>query len=102
MNPKPLNITSSEMLEMLFFQLDNYCINHHQYLCHFPCSVSTKSDTLMYSSLTVSNKKHACKPVQERTTEEDIRKNGIASAELKAMYFLTGTQKSQVCVRYRK
>lgn len=91
-NLKPLNIINSEMLEMLFFQLDNYCINHHQYLCHFPCSASTKNGTLKDSSLVVSKKKHAHKSVQERTAEEDIRKNGIALAEFKAMYFLAGTQ----------
>lgn len=61
-------------------------------VCHFTNSASTKSGTLKDSSLVVSKKKHANKSVQERTAEEDIRKNGVASAELKAMDFLAGTQ----------
>lgn len=44
------------------------------------------------SSLVVSKKKQAHTFVQERRAEEDIRKNGVASAELRAVHFLAGTQ----------
>ncbi|MCI4390182.1 hypothetical protein PGIGA_G00119660 [Pangasianodon gigas] len=62
---------------------------------------STKSGTLKDSSLVASKKKHVQKTVQERTAEEDIRKNGVASAELKAMYFLAGEMSLIDCLMIR-
>ncbi|KAB5537023.1 hypothetical protein PHYPO_G00114050 [Pangasianodon hypophthalmus] len=62
---------------------------------------STKSGTLKDSSLVASKKKHVQKTVQERTEEEDIRKNGVASAELKAMYFLAGETSLIDCLMIR-
>ncbi|KAF4094081.1 hypothetical protein AMELA_G00008640 [Ameiurus melas] len=53
-------------------------------------SASTKNGTLNNNSLVASKKKHAHKTVQARTAEEDMRKNGVASAELKAIYLLAG------------
>ncbi|KAK3536659.1 hypothetical protein QTP86_015455, partial [Hemibagrus guttatus] len=59
---------------------------------------STKSDTLKDSSLVVSKKKHAHKSVQERRAAEDICKNGVASAELRAVHFLAGERALADCL----
>ncbi|XP_053508523.1 uncharacterized protein cfap92 isoform X2 [Ictalurus furcatus] len=64
-------------------------------------SSSTKSGTLNNSNLVASKKKHAHKTVQERTAEEDTRKNGVASAELKAIYLLAGETSLIDCLMIR-
>ncbi|KAG7319071.1 hypothetical protein KOW79_017545 [Hemibagrus wyckioides] len=66
--------------------------------CIYSKITSTRSDTLKDSSLVVSKKKHAHTSVQERRAEEDIRKNGVASAELRAVHFLAGERALADCL----